>query len=87
MLRLANGFRYPRTFTIVFQDENGGLELMDPHTKKFLHATPEKGSVVMNVGDMLQRFTNGMFFSFGARCPNMRSCSVVLSTTIQSNKG
>jgi isopenicillin N synthase-like dioxygenase len=47
------------TITMLFQDERGGLELQDPQTKEFLHAQPEDGALVLNVGDMLQRFTNG----------------------------
>ncbi|KAM7223009.1 Clavaminate synthase-like protein [Rhypophila decipiens] len=51
------------TFTLLFQDSNGGLELMDPKSKEFIHATPEKGALVLNIGDMLQRFTNDYFIS------------------------
>jgi isopenicillin N synthase-like dioxygenase len=47
------------TFTILFQDEHGGLELKDPRNGEFLLAEPHEGSLVLNVGDMLQRFTNG----------------------------
>ena len=48
---------------MLFQDENGGLELKDPKTQEFLGAEPEEGALVMNVGDMLQRFSNSVFFS------------------------
>lgn len=47
------------TFTLLFQDQHGGLELKDAKTKEYLHAEPEEGAFVLNAGDMLQRFTNG----------------------------
>ena len=50
------------TLTILFQDEVGGLEIEDPREKgRFVTATPVEGSVVMNVGDLLQRWSNGMY--------------------------
>ncbi|KAI1371319.1 Clavaminate synthase-like protein [Hypoxylon crocopeplum] len=51
------------TFTMLFQDERGGLELKDPKSQEFLHAKPEEGAFVLNIGDMLQRFTNDFFIS------------------------
>ena len=49
------------SFTFLFQDDVGGLELEDPrHPGTFVHAKPIPGACVLNVGDMLQRFTNGM---------------------------
>ncbi|KAK5663403.1 hypothetical protein OQA88_3832 [Cercophora sp. LCS_1] len=55
-------------FTLLFQEPNaqdpsGGLELQDPTTKTFTKAIPQEGALVLNVGDMLQRFTNGYFIS------------------------
>ncbi|KAH6617528.1 hypothetical protein F5144DRAFT_541730 [Chaetomium tenue] len=50
-------------FTMLFQDGNGGLELQDPQTGGFMRAQPEEGVLVMNVGDMLGRFTNDYFRS------------------------
>ena len=50
------------SFTILFQDQVGGLEIEDPREKgRFVGATPVEESVVMNVGDLLQRWSNGMF--------------------------
>ncbi|KAK0724272.1 hypothetical protein B0H67DRAFT_482120 [Lasiosphaeris hirsuta] len=46
------------SLTMLFQDENGGLELRDPQTEEFIHAEPEEGTLVLNIGDMLGRFTN-----------------------------
>ncbi|KAI1427949.1 Clavaminate synthase-like protein [Xylaria sp. FL1777] len=51
------------TMTLLLQDHHGGLELKDPKSQDFMHATPEEGSFVLNVGDMLQRFTNDYFIS------------------------
>jgi isopenicillin N synthase-like dioxygenase len=48
------------TITMLFQDDCGGLEVEDPHTPgKFVPATPMPGACVMNVGDMLMRWSNG----------------------------
>ena len=49
------------SFTFVFQDGVGGLELEEPGRKgHFVPALPTvKGACVLNVGDMLQRFSNG----------------------------
>lgn len=49
------------SFTFVFQDDTGGLELEDPRNPgSFIAAKPIPGACVLNVGDMLQRFSNGM---------------------------
>ncbi|KAK6951287.1 hypothetical protein Daesc_007818 [Daldinia eschscholtzii] len=51
------------TFTIMFQDGGGGLELKNPKSQEFLHAEPEDGTFILNIGDMLQRFTNDYLVS------------------------
>ncbi|KAI1146013.1 Clavaminate synthase-like protein [Nemania diffusa] len=51
------------TFTILFQDSQGGLELQDPSTETFLKAEPKDGACILNIGDMLQRFSNDFFNS------------------------
>jgi isopenicillin N synthase-like dioxygenase len=49
------------SFTFLFQDDVGGLELEDPRMPgSFIPAKPLPGTCVLNVGDMLQRFSNGM---------------------------
>lgn len=49
------------TITLLFQDDCGGLEIEDPHEAgKFVPATPMKDACVMNVGDLLMRWSNGM---------------------------
>ncbi|EER28065.1 hypothetical protein D8B26_006723 [Coccidioides posadasii str. Silveira] len=47
------------TITFLFQDECGGLEVEDIRNKgRYIAATPIKDAIVMNVGDLLQRWSN-----------------------------
>ncbi|GJJ07522.1 hypothetical protein Clacol_001724 [Clathrus columnatus] len=46
------------TLTFVFQDSVGGLEVQNPHTKEFHPATPIDDTIVVNVGDLLARWSN-----------------------------
>lgn len=49
---------------MLFQDDCGGLEFEDPnHTGSFVPATPIPGALALNIGDMLQRLSNGAFFT------------------------
>ena len=46
---------------MLFQDDCGGLEFENPNSHgTFLPATPIPDALALNVGDMLQRFSNGM---------------------------
>ena len=48
------------SFTFLFQDSEGGLEYQDPQDPNtFIPARPTAGACILNVGDMLQRFSNG----------------------------
>jgi isopenicillin N synthase-like dioxygenase len=48
------------SMTMLFQDDCGGLEIEDPNVPgKFVPAEPLKGALVMNVGDLLMRWSNG----------------------------
>jgi len=47
------------TFTLLFQDSNGGLEFANPVDGKFLPAVPEEGMLYLNMGDMFARLSNG----------------------------
>lgn len=50
------------SITMVFQDECGGLEIEHPERPGvFIRADPVKDAIVMNVGDLLMRWSNGMF--------------------------
>ncbi|KAJ5935417.1 Oxoglutarate/iron-dependent dioxygenase [Penicillium verhagenii] len=47
------------SITLLFQDDCGGLEVEDVHRPgTFVPATPIKNAIVMNVGDLLQRWSN-----------------------------
>ncbi|KAJ5597763.1 hypothetical protein N7537_007847 [Penicillium hordei] len=64
------------SITLLFQDDCGGLEVEDlssPGT--FVSATPIKNAIVMNVGDLLQRWSNDLVKSTSHRvtlppCPD-----------------
>jgi isopenicillin N synthase-like dioxygenase len=46
--------------TMLFQDDCGGLQVEDPNRPgTFVDATPMKRALVMNVGDLLMRWSNG----------------------------
>jgi isopenicillin N synthase-like dioxygenase len=48
------------SITMLFQDDCGGLEVEDQHVPgEFIKATPLKNAIVMNVGDLLMRWSNG----------------------------
>lgn len=44
--------------TLLFQDDIGGLEIDPFRTGKFKSAPPIAGTVLVNIGDLLQRYTN-----------------------------
>jgi isopenicillin N synthase-like dioxygenase len=51
------------SMTMLFQDDCGGLEIEDvTRLRTFIPAKPVKNAMVMNVGDLLQRWSNGCFF-------------------------
>lgn len=50
------------SITMLFQDDCGGLQVEDPKRPgEFVDATPIKGALVMNVGDLLMRWSNGQW--------------------------
>ncbi|CAF9932147.1 hypothetical protein IMSHALPRED_008813 [Imshaugia aleurites] len=56
------------TFTMLFQDDCGGLEFEDlNHPGSFIQAKPIPDALALNVGDMLQRFSNDEFPSASHR--------------------
>lgn len=53
------------SITLLFQDDCGGLEVEDiSRPGMFVPAPPVKNSIIMNVGDLLQRWSNGPFHRF-----------------------
>ncbi|KAJ5478094.1 hypothetical protein N7530_003603 [Penicillium desertorum] len=52
------------SITLLFQDDCGGLEVEDVSSPgTFVSATPIKNAIVMNVGDLLQRWSNDLLRS------------------------
>lgn len=50
------------SITMLFQDDCGGLQVEHPRRPgEFVDATPMKGALIMNVGDLLMRWSNGQF--------------------------
>lgn len=49
------------SITLLFQDDCGGLQIENPnHKGEFLDVTPVKDAIVMNVGDLMMRWSNGI---------------------------
>lgn len=49
------------SITMLFQDDIGGLEVEDiDRPLRFIPAIPVENAMVLNVGDLLQRWSNGM---------------------------
>jgi len=51
------------TITLLFQDSVGGLEVQNPHTRNFQPAVPIPGTIVVNAGDLLARWSNDVLRS------------------------
>ncbi|KAH0839850.1 hypothetical protein J3R83DRAFT_800 [Lanmaoa asiatica] len=51
------------TITLLFQDSVGGLEVQNPHTQHFQPALPIPGTIVVNAGDLLARWSNDVLRS------------------------
>ncbi|KAI9654991.1 MAG: hypothetical protein M1821_005744 [Bathelium mastoideum] len=48
------------SFTLLFQDDSGGLEFKSNTTGAFVPAIPDGDKLYLNIGDMFMRITNGM---------------------------
>ncbi|KAH7324508.1 hypothetical protein B0I35DRAFT_424349 [Stachybotrys elegans] len=60
-------------FTILWQDEVGGLQVLN-REGQWINAKPIPGTFVVNIGDYLQRITNDKYVSTVHRAQNMSGC-------------
>ena len=60
--------------TILWQDSLGGLEVMGKDGK-WIAATPLRGSYVINIGELMKRWTNGRFKATVHRVVHLQDCS------------
>ncbi|UNI13470.1 hypothetical protein JDV02_000213 [Purpureocillium takamizusanense] len=56
-------------FTILWQDDNGGLQVLN-RQGQWIGARPVKGTFVVNIGDYMQHITNGLYVSTVHRVQN-----------------
>ncbi|OIW35715.1 2OG-Fe(II) oxygenase [Coniochaeta ligniaria NRRL 30616] len=59
-------------FTMLWQDRNGGLQVLT-REGQWLNAMPVEGTFVVNIGDYLQRITNDRFISTVHRAKNFKT--------------
>lgn len=57
--------------TLLLQDENPGLQVWDRHSESWIHAEPVPGTYVINLGDMIARWTNDRYRSTLHRVVNI----------------
>lgn len=56
------------TMTMLWQDDCGGLQVEDPnHAGKFIDVEPVEGALVMNIGDLMMRWSNDVLRSTSHR--------------------
>ncbi len=56
--------------TLLWQDDNGGLEVLERQSRTWIAARPIPGTLVVNVGDLLARWTNDRYASTPHRVIN-----------------
>lgn len=57
--------------TLLWQDQNGGLQVQDRTTGLWIDARPVPGAIVINVGDLLERWSNKRYMSMPHRVVNL----------------
>ena len=60
-------------FTILWQDDNGGLEILNQQDE-WVGAPPIKDTFVVNIGNIMQYWSNGAFSSTPHRVINRNNC-------------
>lgn len=63
LLRGAGAHTDFGAITLLLQGDGSGLQVFNRHTKEWLDVPPNKDAYVVNVGDMLERWTNGEYNS------------------------
>ena len=58
-------------FTFLLQDDAGGLQVWDRRSDGWVHAAPIPGTFVVNVGDLMARWTNDAYHSTMHRVVNV----------------
>lgn len=58
--------------TILYQDNSGGLQIRDIQTADWVDAPPIANTFVVNLGDMLEKLTSGLFISTPHRVQNKK---------------
>lgn len=70
------------SITMLFQDDCGGLEVEDVSSPgTYIPAAPIKNAIVMNVGDLLQRWSNGVSPGRELFCRQPLTCIDLLRST------
>jgi isopenicillin N synthase-like dioxygenase len=57
--------------TLLGQDHVGGLQVQERASQRWIDATPVPGSIIVNVGDLLARWSNNRYVSTPHRVMNM----------------
>ena len=66
------------SITMLFQDDCGGLQIEDPHQRgSFIDVPPLKDAIVMNIGDLMMRWTNGAY--------SPMSLSLLIPTSVKTD--